>query len=103
MAAWYTPRSSQRHTYRGIAGVGRGRHRNLVTEGDSGTTTNPYTAKEEAVDAEARLSALNAKHAELEHAIEEEAHRPLPDTLHLSELKRQKLKVKEELSQLEAH
>lgn len=73
---------------------------NLSHEGDSATTTNPITAKEEAVDSEARLSALAAKHAELEHEIEEEAHRPLPDTLHLTELKRQKLKVKEELSQL---
>jgi hypothetical protein len=59
--------------------------------------------KEEAVEAEARLSALAAKHAELEHEIEEEIHRPLPNTLHLTELKRQKLRVKEEISQLSTH
>jgi len=52
------------------------------------------------VGSDSRLSALTAKHAELEHEIEEEVHRPMPNTLHLTELKRQKLRVKEEISQL---
>jgi len=56
--------------------------------------------EEEAVGSDSRLSALTAKHAELEHEIEEEVHRPMPNTLHLTELKRQKLRVKEEISQL---
>jgi hypothetical protein len=46
---------------------------------------------------------LATKHAELEHQIEEESHRPMPDSLHLTELKRQKLKVKEEITQLSSH
>jgi uncharacterized protein len=50
--------------------------------------------------ADPRLSALVAKHAELEHEIDLEAHRPMPDTLHLTELKRQKLRVKEELERV---
>lgn len=55
------------------------------------------------MESEARLSALTEKHAELEREIEEESHRPLPDTLHLTELKRQKLRVKEELTHLSGH
>lgn len=55
------------------------------------------------MESEARLSALAEKHAELEREIEEESHRPLPDTLHLTELKRQKLRVKEELAHLSGH
>ncbi len=56
--------------------------------------------KEQAMESEARLSALAEKHAELERQIEEESHRPLPDSLLLTELKRQKLRVKEELAHI---
>ncbi|MGD9637891.1 MAG: DUF465 domain-containing protein [Alphaproteobacteria bacterium] len=47
---------------------------------------------------EQHLKALEAKHAALEAAIEEENSRPLPDNAVLSKLKRQKLKIKEEMS-----
>lgn len=47
------------------------------------------------------LDSLRAKHASLEQAIEEEAHRPLPDELRLSQLKREKLRIKEEIAQLQ--
>jgi hypothetical protein len=57
---------------------------------------------EEPVDPEARLSTLTAKHAELEREIDEENRRPMPDSLHLSELKRQKLRIKEEIARLSA-
>ncbi|KAF0138583.1 MAG: hypothetical protein FD153_1223 [Rhodospirillaceae bacterium] len=49
---------------------------------------------------ETRLEALRAKHAELEAAIAAENHRPLPDSTFLSDLKRQKLKIKEEIERL---
>lgn len=55
------------------------------------------------MDSEARMSALAVKHAELEHEIEQESHRPMPDSLHLTELKRQKLRVKEEMAQISSH
>lgn len=42
-------------------------------------------------------SALAAKHAGLEARIEEEMGRPAPDQVVLSTLKKQKLKIKEEL------
>lgn len=45
----------------------------------------------------AHLSALEAKHAVLDQRISEEAHRPLPDTRVLGDLKKQKLRLKEEI------
>jgi hypothetical protein len=52
------------------------------------------------MEADSRLSALASKHAELEHEIEIETHRPQPDSLHLTELKKQKLRIKEEMTRL---
>lgn len=46
---------------------------------------------------EGHLGRLQEKHAGLEKAIEEENHRPVPDSVRLTELKRQKLKLKEEI------
>jgi hypothetical protein len=43
---------------------------------------------------------LKQKHAHLESAIEEEAHRPHPDDLRLTDLKRQKLRIKDEIARL---
>jgi hypothetical protein len=45
--------------------------------------------------------ALAVKHAGLEHRIELEARRPSPDTILLAELKKQKLKLKEEIIQFQ--
>jgi len=44
------------------------------------------------------VAELETVHASLERQIDEEIHRPLPDQIHLTELKREKLKVKEELA-----
>jgi hypothetical protein len=49
---------------------------------------------------EDRVETLKAKHARLEHEIDEEAHRPLPDTVHMTELKREKLRIKEEIQRI---
>ena len=46
------------------------------------------------------VSALQLKHAGLEKRIEEEMNRPLPDNAMIQTLKKQKLRIKEELSQL---
>ena len=50
-----------------------------------------------------RIQALRARHQSLELALEDEIHRPMPndDTVH--DLKRQKLKIKDELFELENH
>ena len=42
--------------------------------------------------------ALEAKHAVLEEKISAESHRPQPDTATLAALKKQKLRVKEEMT-----
>jgi hypothetical protein len=46
----------------------------------------------------AHHSALEAKHAGLDQKIAAEAQRPLPDTALLAALKKQKLKLKEEMT-----
>ena len=50
-----------------------------------------------------RIEALREKHAALERAIDEENRRPLPNDDALSDLKRQKLRIKDEIFQLESH
>lgn len=42
--------------------------------------------------------ALETKHATLDRRLAEESHRPLPDALILADLKKQKLRLKEELT-----
>jgi hypothetical protein len=51
---------------------------------------------------EARLRELGARHQSLEKAIQDELRRPSADDLKLKELKRQKLKLKDELETLRA-
>ena len=46
----------------------------------------------------AHLSALEAKHATLDERIAAESHRPMPDALTIADLKKQKLRVKEEMT-----
>tara|TARA_B100000678_G_scaffold111699_1_gene93417 strand:- start:223 stop:378 length:156 start_codon:yes stop_codon:yes gene_type:complete len=46
----------------------------------------------------AHFSSLEGKHAVLDRRIADESHRPMPDQLVLAELKRQKLRLKEEMA-----
>jgi len=48
-----------------------------------------------------RIEALKQKYASLERAIDEENRRPLPNREAISDLKRQKLRSKDEIFQLE--
>jgi hypothetical protein len=48
-----------------------------------------------------RIEALKVKHAELERALDEENRRPLPNQDTVSDLKRQKLRIKDEIFLLE--
>ncbi len=50
-----------------------------------------------------RIEALREKHAVLERALDEENSRPLPNQDAISDLKRQKLQIKDEIYQLEKH
>lgn len=49
---------------------------------------------------EKHLLALKAKHESLDLAIEEENARPLPDQTKISDLKKKKLAIKEEMEQI---
>lgn len=46
------------------------------------------------------ITALQSKHAVLEQQIAQEMSRPIPDDRRVMELKRRKLRIKEELAQL---
>jgi len=50
----------------------------------------------------ARLETLTIRHSDLDACIEKEMRSPLPDHLRISEFKKQKLLLKEEISQLSA-
>lgn len=50
-----------------------------------------------------RLEALKAKHAQLEMALEEESRRPLPDSSAIADMKRRKLRIKDELRRMTPH
>ena len=49
---------------------------------------------------QAHVSALQAKHAGLDARIMEESQRPMPDTATLARLKKEKLRLKEEIAGL---
>ena len=51
---------------------------------------------------EARIRELETRRQSLDTALEAEIRRPGPDTLRVSELKRQKLKLKEDIEGLRA-
>ena len=50
-----------------------------------------------------RIDALRRQHSTLEHRLDDETHRPHPDDALLAELKRQKLRIKDEINQLARH
>jgi hypothetical protein len=49
---------------------------------------------------EDRIESLKSKHARLEHEIVEEGHRPLPDGMLIAALKREKLRIKDEIAKI---
>jgi hypothetical protein len=57
--------------------------------------------KEILMTTEAHLTALETKHHRLEDEISGELHRPSPDQTRLTSLKREKLRIKEEISRLQ--
>lgn len=54
-------------------------------------------SQQNAVPSQARVEALKVKHKSLSNRIEQEQSRPFISEYHIGELKREKLKVKEEL------
>ena len=51
---------------------------------------------------EEHLTALETKHHDLEAKIDDEMHRPAPDQFRLTTLKREKLRIKDEIAKLES-
>jgi len=49
------------------------------------------------------MESLKTKHHDLEILIEQEEARPRPDEAKINELKRQKLRIKDEITQLARH
>ena len=50
-----------------------------------------------------RVESLKAKHAALDAALEKESRRPAPDSVTVTELKRKKLAIKDELERIVRH
>ena len=48
-----------------------------------------------------RIQTLRDRHQNLEVALDQETHRPLPDMDAIADLKRQKLRIKDEIVQLQ--
>lgn len=49
---------------------------------------------------DARIESLRSKHAEIEAVLDTEARRPMPDEKLLLALKRQKLRIKDEIQRI---
>ncbi|WP_191058339.1 YdcH family protein [Geminicoccus harenae] len=49
------------------------------------------------------VGSLRVKKSQIEDLIDQEQHRPLPDQSILTRLKREKLKIKEQINKLDAH
>ena len=52
------------------------------------------------MNVEDRVASLKARHAELEEALTQENARPLPDAATIADLKKRKLRIKDELAKL---
>lgn len=50
-----------------------------------------------------RIESLRAKHASLKELIETENQRPHPDDVEITKLKREKLRIKDEIAALNPH
>ena len=64
---------------------------------------NPAKGRTIAMNLAVRKDSLKTKHETLESEIEFEEGRPHPDDVHLHELKKQKLHIKDELNALESN
>jgi hypothetical protein len=76
-----------------ICGPAAGAGRNI-------TVVNPVPRRSWMTGAQ-RIESLRAKHSRLEIEIDQEAHRPLPDTVQLAALKREKLRIKEQILRMQ--
>jgi len=52
---------------------------------------------------EARANSLSQRHASIDRELEAETHRPMPDPAIITKLKREKLRIKDEINRLPKH
>ncbi|WP_019644775.1 YdcH family protein [Novispirillum itersonii] len=52
---------------------------------------------------DARIESLRTKHAQLDSALEMEKRRPQPDAKAIADMKRQKLRIKDEIQRITMH
>ncbi|MNR14378.1 hypothetical protein D3C85_1308510 [compost metagenome] len=64
--------------------------------------SGPLDMEAQAMTIEARIRELGNRHRSLDETIQQEARRPTADPIHLRELKQRKLRLKEEITSLEA-
>jgi hypothetical protein len=72
-----------------------------ITGANRAAQRAPNCQEEHAMNNTAHLDTLVEKHHALQEAIDDEIHRPMPDSVRLSQLKREKLKLKEEISRFD--
>jgi hypothetical protein len=72
----------------------------LTESGPCGGTRNLGQEQGEAPMEQSHVSALQLKHAGLERQLAEEQNRPMPDIAIVQQLKKQKLRIKEELEHI---
>ena len=61
---------------------------------------SPYNRRSETMSLQSHLQALSARHKSLDEALQEELKRPSGDALAMTRMKREKLKLKEEINSL---
>ena len=67
-----------------------------------GSLCGPLAEEAQAMAVDARIRELGNRHRTLDEQIQREVTRPTADSLHVRELKQRKLRIKEEISALEA-
>ena len=60
----------------------------------------PTVKRSDAMSLENHLQELSARHKKIDEALQEEQRRPSSDTIKMSRMKREKLKLKEEIQSL---
>lgn len=53
--------------------------------------------------ADSRIDALKIKHQQIDNTLQSEASRPLPDDAAIASLKKEKLRLKDEINRLTRH
>ena len=64
--------------------------------------SGPLDMEAQAMTIEARIRELGNRHRSLDETIQQEARRPTADPIQIRELKQRKLRLKEEITSLEA-